>query len=333
MRLQKENLLKIGDDFVAQRARSDRSVVTAYLCGSLLGDDYLLGGTVDIDIVLIHLDKPEVEREIIRLTDDVHLDVAHHAQKDYRQPRSLRLHPWLGPTLFEGKALYDPQHFMDFIQASVRGQFNRPEHVIERCRKPLSHARQMWRGLAMPQEDLDEAAKISLYLRAVEHAANAVAGLNGAPLTERRLLAGFAQRAQTLGHAGLAAGLMGMLGAGHVAQDGLVVWLGEWQGAMEALPANAPPRLHPARRGYYFKGMQTILGGAQPHAALWPLLRTWTLAAALLPAGAPGRAAWLDACRHLGLAGAGFAERVEALDAFLDTVDEALEGWARENGE
>jgi hypothetical protein len=333
MRLQKENLLKIAEDFVAQRARTDRSIVAAYLSGALLGDDYLLGGTVDIDITLIHLDRPEAEREIVRLTDDVHLDVAHHAQKDYRAPRSLRLHPWLGPTLFEGKALYDPQHFMDFIQASVRGQFHRPDHILERCRQPLAHARQMQRGLTAMPGGTDETECAGLYLRAVEHAANAVAGLNGAPLTERRLLLGFSGRAQALGHAGLHAGLMGLLGAGHVAQDGMVAWLGEWQGAMESLPVDAPPRLHATRKGYYFKGMQALLAGAQPHAALWPLLRTWTLAASLLAVEHPARRAWSAAAGQLGLCGGEFHERVEALDAFLDTVDEVLEEWARENGE
>jgi hypothetical protein len=75
-----------------------------------------------------------------------------------------------------------------------------------------------------------------------------------------------------------------------------------------------------------------MLDGGQPSAVLWPLLRTWTLAASLLPADSDGVAAWKKAGNYLGLLGAGFSERIEALDAYLDTVEDILDEWARANG-
>ena len=59
---------------------------------------------------------------------------------------------------------------------------------------------------------------------------------------------------------------------------------------------------------------------------------SWTLAASLLPEGASDLDAWRQAGEHLGLLGPAFSEKVIALDAYLDMVEEMLEGWARENG-
>ena len=333
MRINRETLLGIAGDTVAQRVRQDRDILSAYLCGSLLGDAFLLGGAADIDLAFIHIDSPPVEREIVRLTDDVHLDIAHYAQKDFREPRRLRQHAWLGPTIFSCRLLHDPQHFMHFTQASVRGQFERPEHILERARPQLDHARQIWitlsgkaAGGASPQE-------VSLYLKAIEHAANAVASLSGPPLTERRLLVGFPERAAAVKHPGLYPGLLGMLGAPRVSLEAMRLWLAHWEEIYDTqAEAQRSARLHPARRSYYLHAFRAMLDGEHPQVVIWPLLRTWTQAAALLPPEHSLLDDWRAVCRDLGLLEDAFAERVVALDAFLDMVDETLDEWARANG-
>jgi hypothetical protein len=333
MRINRDTLLHIAEDTVSQRVRRGRNILAAYLGGSLLGDDFLLGGTTDIDITLIHLDEPQADREVVRLTDEVHLDIAHYEQRDFSQTRRLRLHPWMGPILFECKVLYDPQHFLDFIQASVRGQFNRPDNVLGRSQGQLEHARQIWSGFASQAAQEPGPEQLAAYLRAIDHAANAVAGLSGPPLTERRLLLHFPPRADAAGHHGLYPALLGMLGGPHADVDTLRGWLPLWGGALQALPEETvPPRLHPCRYAYYQRAFEAILSGERPQAVLWPMLRTWTQAAGLLPEDASGRAAWEEACAHLGLLGDGFSERVRALDAFLDLVEETLEGWYRAQG-
>ena len=133
MRITRETLLNIARDTAAQRTRSDRNILGVYLYGSLLEEEFLLGGTADIDLVFIHMDTAETSREIVPLTDEVHLDIAHHYERDYRQARQLRVNPWLGPAINECQALYDPQHFLDFTQAGVRGQFERLDNVYQRA--------------------------------------------------------------------------------------------------------------------------------------------------------------------------------------------------------
>ncbi len=332
MRITPELLHKNARDTVAQRTRSDRDILAVYLHGSLLGEDPLLGGTADIDLFFIHHEKVEKAREIVRLTDEVHLDITHHVRDDYRWARALRLHPWLGPTMFNCKIMYDPQHFLDFTQASVRGQFDQPDNVIGRARGQAEHARQIWFTLHDLTTEPTE-VEINLYLRSIVYAANAVVSLSGMPLTERRFLVRFPARAEAVRHPGLYQGLLGLLGAPNVDAETLAGWLTQWQAAYQVIPKSAvTARLHPDRFFYYQRGINSLINSQQPHNALWPLLRNWTHVIQVLPQEAALLENWREAFRRLGIYGADFRERVSALDAYLDTVEEILDDWARANG-
>jgi hypothetical protein len=332
MRITRGTLFKIAEDTVARRTRVDRNLLSIYLHGSLLTDEPLLGGTTDIDLVFIHNDPPLAEREIQPLTEEVHLDIAHHSRNDYRRTRELRLHPWMGPVIVSSKILYDPQHFMDFTQASVGGQFNQPEFVLARARGQAEHARQIWLGLhSLAAEPALE--EVSTFLRGVEHAANAIASLNGPPLTERRLLLNFLARAEAAGRPGLYRGLLGLLGGSQIDPELLKSWLPAWESTYEAVPpADAPPRLHPARKAYYRWAFEAILASSQPADVLWPFVRTWTQLVKHLPQGAAECQEWQGAFNHLGLLGADFRGRIAAMDVYLDTIEETLDEWAREHG-
>jgi hypothetical protein len=332
MRVTPEILLKIANDFVAQRIRSERDLVGVYLHGSLLREHPTLGGTTDIDLFLIHVDAIREEREFVHITDDIHLDVSHHPASLYRRAKELRSHPWLGPALNECKILYDPQHFLDFTQASVRGQFNRPDYVLERVRPQIEHAREMWFSFqAQPSEAGPH--DISLYLRALDHAANAIAALSGPQLTERRFLMDFPERAQAVRHAGLHAGLLGLLGTPLIDATVLRSWLVNWRAAYDAAcQEQSVPRIHPFRLSYYQKAFDVLLGSEHFQAVLWPLWRTWTHAVDVMPADEAHISAWREAAGRLGMLGQAFRERIAGLDAFLDLVEETVEKWASENG-
>ncbi len=332
MRIQRNMLLKLAEDTVKKAVAADRSLLAIYLQGSLLGESPLIGNTADIDLFYIHNDEVELEREIVRVSDEVHLDIAHHSHRLYRQPRALRLHPWLGPAIYGCKIMYDPQHFIDFVQASVRGQFSTPQNVLERVRQQAEHARQMWEALnelSHPPAPAD----VALFLRAMEHATQAIAGLSGANLTERRFLMDLPPRAQAVRKPGLAVGFSGLLGATSVDAEKMQAWLPEWRAAYLALEETSRPmRLHPQRLPYYERAIEAMLGGERPSEALWVLWHTWTAAMHALPEAAPQLKAWKKAGEQLGLLGAAFTSKVRGLDAYLDQVEELLEAWARENG-
>ena len=64
MRITRETLIKAARDNAKQRSQSDRRLVCIYLTGSLLEDEPLLGGTTDIDLVVVHDSEPSVNREM-----------------------------------------------------------------------------------------------------------------------------------------------------------------------------------------------------------------------------------------------------------------------------
>lgn len=332
MRITPALLHRIAREVAAQRSRQDRSLLAVFLSGSLVEGDPLLGGTTDIDLFFIHHDEIEPKREIERLTDEVHLDIAHHSRDEYRQARALRLHPWMGYNIIYCIILFDPQHFLHFTQASVRAQFDLPEYVLGRARGQAEQARSTWLQLhdftgepGLPQ--------VQRYLDAVGQAANAIACLSGLPLTERRFLLRFPVRAEAVSHPGLYPGLLGLLGGPQVDGATLSGWLPAWEAAYLSLsPSDAVPRLDPHRCPYFRRAFASIVSSETPQNLLWPLLRTWTDVVERLPDDSLERQTWENAMAQLGLFGPGFREKVAALDVYLDSVEEILDEWGQARG-
>jgi hypothetical protein len=142
----------------------------------------------------------------------------------------------------------------------------------------------------------------------------------------------FFPRAETAQRPGMNAALLNLMGASVVEPSQISAWVPEWKLAFEAATENsrADARIHPARVNYYEKAINAMLAGNNPHAALWPLLQTWTLAVDVLPDHAVD--AWRTACGQLGLTASGFEERVEGLDHFIDDVEALLDELAKEHG-
>jgi hypothetical protein len=152
-------------------------------------------------------------------------------------------------------------------------------------------------------------------------------------LTERRFLVHFPKRAEAIEKPGLYPGLLGLLGGANVEAEAIQPCLYDWQSAFEAIPeSRVPADLHPGRQAYYRQAFEALLAGERPHDVLWPLLRTWTNAILQLPEGAKEKGNWQGTLDQWELMGEGFHQRVKALDAYIDVVEETLEQWGREHG-
>jgi hypothetical protein len=171
------------------------------------------------------------------------------------------------------------------------------------------------------------------YLKALENAANAIAVLNGPPLTERRFLLQFPQRAQAVGRPGLAGGLVDLFMPEKPDAETWQMWLENWRTAFSAASQqpDCPPRLHPCRQLYYERAADALFSD-HPEAAVWMLLRTWTLTLTSLPEDSSLLIAWENACLSCGLGGSEFNHRLASLDTYLDSVEETLDIWAQQNG-
>lgn len=333
MRVTRELLINTAKDTVRQATYGSHDLTCAYITGSLLLDDPLIGGATDIDLIYVHgIDAP-VEREIVPIVDDYHLDIAHHHETDFNQPRALRADAWLGSFLCNSPILlFDTNHWFEFNQAVVAAHFFNPENVIRRVRPFAEQARADW-IILQGENGGFRAESISRYLNILENAANAIACLVNVPLTERRLLLDFPMHATRLGMPGLASGFIDLIVPEEPIEPNWEIWLADWRTAFDALHrANAAPiRFSQGRMPYYEKAISGLKDERQ-EAALWIMLSTWTEMSASLTSNDANRIAFSDFCQSLMLGNDDFDKRLSTLDAYLDTIEETIDTWASNNG-
>ena len=335
MRVTRESLIRIAKENAQERAFNDRNIIAAYLTGSLVSDaDPMLGGTADIDLVLVHAQRPGIMREVVKLSPDFHLDIVHRSKDEFKSPRELRVDPMLGYEMYDPMLLYQREKFFEFVQAGLRAgfEFHAPALVLVRCRKLLAEARKGWVDLSDISEDKAGPTQIKQFLQAVYHAANAVAELNGGPLAERRFLVEFPARAQAAERPIFTATLFNILGASDIDAPLVSEWLSDWETAFLGASENAKvdQRVHPARLNYYKKAIEALLAGESPLASLWPLIHTWTLAANVLEKDQIKP--WQITCEQLGLLGNSFEQRISDLDHYLDEIEIRFDEIAAANG-
>lgn len=332
MRITHDVLLNLAKENAARLAESDRSLVCIYLAGSLLEKEPFLGGLTDIDLICVH-DRPQaVPRQIIRITEEVHLDVAHQEQTLYDHPRHLRADAWVGGALCNSPVvLHETVHWFDYTLSSVASQFWLADNVAARARSFSARARKTW--LDLSDEVIPQGPKrMQAYLGAVNDLCNALACLTGMPLPQRRLGIDLPGRLERIQRTDLLGKLVETFYGETVTPEKFNSWLPLWREGLTSIRTleDAPVSLGRYRMAYYEKAVAS-LSEDRPAAALWLLLRTWTLASQFMPRSGEPYKAWQSACKELSLDSRHMPARLSAMDALIDSVDDAVETWQREN--
>jgi hypothetical protein len=325
----RQHLIDLAKKETLHRANQG-SLVSGYLIGSVANGDPLLGGTADIDLVLIHSTQPAQHRETVRLSHQIHLDISHHAKERYSKPSELRVHPWLGPALCEPIFLHDPDHFFEWAQSGARGQFFRPDHAYARATAFLKLARQGHSLLSYSQR------WSKIYAGAVMDAANAVACLDRFPVAGRRLSLDLAKQAEHFEYPAFYEGFLHLLGG-----DRLMTWdipdtLAAWARAYDAASMEtAESRLPACRRDYYLHGFQALVEDGHPEAILWPLLHVWERVMAALPeveANVAHSEAWDTFLTRIELNQENQDQRGNMLGEYIDRNSAWIEAWGQRAG-
>jgi hypothetical protein len=328
MRITRDALLKLAKDTTEKTLAPNKNVTAVFLVGSMLTENPFMGGTTDVDLLVIYNGNPPDEREIIKLSNEFHIDIRYESASLYAQPRELRGDPWRGHTMWNPTLLHQKGRFFEYTQSILRAQFDEPANKLKRAYAFSAPARTFWSGV---QFDPASAEPLQI-LRAAADAANAVAVLNGAPLPERRLLAEFPARAQAIDNPDLVKALLDIF-ARQVNVDFVHEWLPAWEQAFSSAgQAPLDMSLHLARFGYYKAAIVTLLEGDFPLAAVWPMLNTWARVAEAGNFTSDHSRAWNKVLALLGLDPVGMPERVDALDRYLDVLEETLEHTAAKSG-
>jgi hypothetical protein len=332
MRITRDLLLSLARDNAAKMAARDRSLVCVYIVGSLLRGDPFLGEVTDIDLVCVHDKEIKQSREIVRINADIHLDITHLPQYLFDNIQAFRADPWMGVSLDECPlALRDAEHWFDFTRASITGSLWKPQYVMARVNCFAGRARQTWQMLV--DEALPQGIKrTEAYLNTLNDAINAVACINGSPLTTRRILLDLPERAYALDMPDLAASFIYQFTNDAFTEENWAAWMPQWQTTFDAMAANkqAPLDVLPTRKNYYWKAASEF-AEEHPAGALWIMLRTWTQMATVLPKSEQPYKDWQSFVRQLELDGKGLPGRLDSLDQLLESVELTVEKWRTEH--
>lgn len=334
MRITKELLHKFAQETVKNRVRSEPDLHAAYITGSILRDEPLLGGTTDIDLVFVHKYQAPVEREIDSLTNEISLDIVHTVKEDYSQHRQLRQDPWLGyPLTHYHILLFDTDHWLEFIQASINAEFHRPDNVLARVNGLLNSARDNWFSL-IQSPTLSHLQWVHQFLSIMSLAADAAIGLIAPPLTTRRFLKDFEEQTSTLGAPNLYLGVKHLLGLSEDLSYQFDDWLPALEKDFDHLISTPDSLVHlaPCRKDYYLKAIQSLAESGQPEHAMWPLLQTWLDIQLASPKSHPSGPTYEGLLSALHLSEQDASQKTEALDAYLDNIEILIEDWAGNYG-
>ena len=328
MRFTHEALLKLARDTVEKRFAHDSNVTAVFLIGSLRPDHVTVESAADVDLLVLHNGEMARDREIIKLSNEYHLDIVYEPASLYAQPRELRAEGWRGWIMWDPRLLYQKGRFFEYTQSVVRAQFEDPANIIKRSHYFADPAREAWSEMQM----YPNSAKPYKVLCAVHNAANSLAALSGPPISERKVLADFPERANRLELSEMVASLFASV-ATNVSVETIRQWVPAWeQGFLAAAQSPADLRLHSARMAYYKTAIEEQLSSSMPRAALWPMLLTWSLASENGTFNEAETQAWNAVCATAGLSPETIQDRLQALDVFLDGMEEILDQLTTDNG-
>lgn len=329
MKIERQLLIDLGQR-EAERRAAEMDILSGYLIGSVARGEPQLGGTADIDLVLIHERPPAIRREVVHLSPQVHLDIAHHGRDVYARPSELRVHRWIGPAMCEPIFLYDPEHYFEWAQAGARGQFFRPDHMLTRAQSFLRQARGASSLLPVTGR------WIRVYLKAVLEGANSIACLTGFPAAGRRVAVELESAARELECEHLLDAFLSLMGAGALGSWSAPELLSAWARAFDSATQHTHHvLLAPPRREYYLSAFQDLADSGQIQALLWPLLRTWEASIHTLESlgmESEFRSAWDTLLDALRLSPEWHLHRQEQLGNFLDQNHEWIQAWAERHG-
>lgn len=344
MLITQDLLIAITKDYLNRLFRQKNDIVAAYLTGSVLSEQALIGGSTDIDLVLVHKEDPPVAREIRRIKSNISFDIVHHHQSLYTFHRRMRQDAWLGYALRNHDGIiFDTDHWLEYIQAGVDSQFDSPENTYARAAKFADEARRQWFEL----DDDDEfpfSDWLGIFFKSVGDASNAIAALSGPGLTQRRFMLDFPARAEAVNQLALVGDLARLIGNESISEAFYEKWRPVWEFWLEECgqSPDCPPNLHKARKAYFLDSCDTLANSGNLHAVLWPMLETWRQIEICLrensdsgnddPEIKNASSDWLSFAKDIGFEPSQKEAKTKELGHYIEKVQQTLENYKRDFG-
>lgn len=270
MKYTKEYLLEAAQNFVNKKIARDPAISAVLLIGSLRKIDHFIDRPMDVDLLVLRDEKGDVDNELVRISDEHHLDVHYDDALAYDDPKMLRSDSVRGWALWDASVLYQREHFFEFTQSTVRSQFDEPRNVIDRMRYYIKPARELWLENSATPENVD----METYLSAIFAAGNALACIDREPLSIRSFLTDLFDVTKNLEIEDINSRFMNCLSSDlsiDLIQSNFALWEELF---MEGCKYPADDVITPLRLAYFRSSIDSELAGTQPIRALWPFLFT-----------------------------------------------------------
>lgn len=270
MKYTKEYLLEAAQSFIKKKIARDPAISAVLLIGSLRNKEHFIEKPIDVDLLVLRDDQGEVDNELVRISDEHHLDVHYDDTVAYENPKILRSDSLRGWALWDATVLYQREHFFEFTQSTVRSQFDEPRNIIDRMRYFTKRAREIWLANSSKPEKID----METYLSLVSDAGNALACIDHEPLSIRSFLSDLLTVTADLEIEDINVRFISCLSpdlSKDLIQDNVELWEELFN---ESAKYPADTVITPLRLPYFKSAIIHQLKSAQPILALWPFLFT-----------------------------------------------------------
>lgn len=333
MKITREKLLKLSDSYLQQRARKDRSIVCAYLTGSLVREYPFINGTTDVDIIMIHNELPQAYREVTGISEEASFDIYHYPKIYFANPRNLRTDPWIGSSLcFDPIVLFGKGHWYEYVLSSVEAYFFLPENIMRRALVFNNEAHKYLAQLQRLANTKFETTYVFNYLLCIENAVNSVACLNGKPLTMRHFLQDFNECCNEINHPELPVAAENLFTEQPLEQYYTYYsqfWHYYFDYFSNYVKEDFFPEYGKVRLPYYTKAVEAYWEAHLP-SAIWIMLNTWThFFSAMNLEYNEGFHSFLG---MNGLTPQQAVNRLPQIDHFLEQIDDTIDSWGKSNG-
>ncbi len=333
MRITREKLLKLSESYIQQRARKDRSIVCAYLTGSVLREYPFINGTTDVDIIMIQNDLDKAYREVTGISEEASFDIYHYPRSYFANPRNLRTDPWIGSSLcFDPIVLFGKGHWYEFVLSSVEASFFLPENTIQRALVFNNESHKYFLQLNRLANSQFETTYVFNYLLCIENAVNSVACLSKRPLTMRHFLQDFNDCCTELGCPDLPAAAESLFTQQPLDQYYSYYsqfWNYYFDYFSNYVREDFFPEYGKFRLPYYTRAIEAYWEAHLP-SAVWIMLNTWTHIFSAM--NMEQNESFHSFLGMNGLTPQQAQNRLPQIDHFLEQIDDTIDNWAKSNG-
>ena len=333
MRITREGLLNTCVNYTKQAVYNDRGITAVYLTGSMLTEFPFIDGTTDVDLIIVHDTLTNPQQEVIRLTDEVSLDINHYGKAIFSDAEKFKKNILLGCSLcFDPIVFYGKGHWFEFVLASNEATFFLPDNVFDRAFSYYKNARYFF-SVIQKNRNITDINFAWYYLHAIEYACSAIACLRSKPLPLRKFISELGKACSAVSSPDIVGDTYDLILGEKDPTAYFEYFFNSWKYYFEFFNVYARNdyfcQYKPERKLYYEEPVKGFWKDNLP-SAIWIMAYTWSEIGSQMKL--ENNEYFTALFKMLEIHPSFYDQRKKQLDMFLDKISVKIETWGKENG-